>query len=148
MLVCYIIRVYMPIIMENAHNSTRYNFADWLFRVSQNCAMRIYMLPDLRVLQLAITPHGKLRNTALMTPTKMAHILKIIFLDENVLISNRLSLNIISKCMIDDTVTLVHVMAWHLTGNGPSSEPLLKCFRYVASLKQNEFIETRDMIVP
>ena len=78
----------------------------------------------------------------------MAHILKIIFLDENVLISNRLSLNIISKRMIDDTVTLVQVMAWRLTGYGSSSEPLLKCFRYVASLKQNEFIETRDMIVP
>ena len=64
---------------------------------------------------------------------KMATILadnnfKCIFLNENDRIPIRISLEFVPRSPIDNKPALVQVMAWHLTGNKPLSEPVVTQF--------------------
>ena len=52
-------------------------------------------------------------------------IFKCIFLNENVLISLKISLKIVPKLPINNILALVHIMAWRRHGNKPLSEPML-----------------------
>ena len=52
-------------------------------------------------------------------------IFKCIFLDENVLISIKISLKFIPKDPINNIPTLVQIMAWRRPGDKPLSEPML-----------------------
>ena len=54
--------------------------------------------------------------------------MKYIFLNENILISNEISLKYIPWGLIDDMSTLVHMMAWRRPGDKPLSEPMLTQF--------------------
>ena len=65
-----------------------------------------------------------------LRPTQNGHhfpddILKSVFLNENVWISNKISLNFIPKRPINNIPTLVQIMTWHQPGNKPLSEPRL-----------------------
>ena len=50
---------------------------------------------------------------------------KCIFLNENVWIVSKISLNFDPKGSIDDITALVQIMAWRLIGDKPLSEPML-----------------------
>ena len=52
--------------------------------------------------------------------------IKGIFLNENVLISIKISLMFISKGLINNIAALVQIMAWCQLGNKPLSEPMIK----------------------
>ena len=52
-------------------------------------------------------------------------IFKGIFLNENVLISIKISLKFVSKCPINNIPTLVQMMAWRRPGDKPLSEPVM-----------------------
>ena len=53
--------------------------------------------------------------------------LKCIFLNENVWISLKISLEFVPKVPINNIPALVQIMAWHLPGNKPLSEPMTVC---------------------
>ena len=46
-------------------------------------------------------------------------------LNENVAILNTIQLEFIPNGPTGDNTALVHIMAWHRTGNKPSSEPVI-----------------------
>ena len=52
-------------------------------------------------------------------------ILKQIFLNENVCIPFNISLNFVPKGSINNIPELVQIMAWHQSGDKPSSEPMM-----------------------
>ena len=52
-------------------------------------------------------------------------IFKSIFVNENVRISNNISLNFVAKGPINNMPALVRIMAWHRPGDKPLSEPML-----------------------
>ena len=52
-------------------------------------------------------------------------IFKCIFLNENVLISIKISLKYIPKGPINNIPALVQIMAWHRPGDKPLSEPMM-----------------------
>ena len=52
-------------------------------------------------------------------------IFKFIFLNENVWISIKLSLNFVSNGPVDNMLKLVQIMAWRRTGDKPLSEPMM-----------------------
>ena len=52
-------------------------------------------------------------------------IFKCIFLNENVRISINISLNFVPKGLINNTPTLVQIMAWRRPGDKPLSEPMM-----------------------
>ena len=52
-------------------------------------------------------------------------VLKCIFLNENVLISIKISLKLVPKGQINNIPALVQIMAWRGPGNKPLSEPML-----------------------
>ena len=52
-------------------------------------------------------------------------IFKCIFINENVWISIKISLNFIAKGPINNTPALVQIMAWRRPGNKPLSEPMM-----------------------
>ena len=54
------------------------------------------------------------------------NMIKGIFLNENVLISIKISLMFISKGLINNIAALVQIMAWCQPGNKPLSEPMIK----------------------
>ena len=49
---------------------------------------------------------------------------KYIFLNENVIISAKISLNFVAKGPIDNIPALVQIMAWRRQGDKPISEPM------------------------
>ena len=53
---------------------------------------------------------------------------KCIFQIENNKIPIRISLKFVHRSPIDNKPTLVHVMAWHQTGDKPLSKPMLTHF--------------------
>ena len=53
---------------------------------------------------------------------------KCIFLNENIWISNEISLKYIPRGLIDNMSALVQIMAWHHPGDKPLSEPMLTQF--------------------
>ena len=53
------------------------------------------------------------------------NIFKRIFLNENVSISIKLSLNFVSKGVIDNVPTLVQIMTSHPTGDNPLSQAIM-----------------------
>ena len=55
-------------------------------------------------------------------------IVKYIFLNENVLISIRISLNLVSKGLTDNMPDLVWIMAWRRPGDKPLSQSMLVSF--------------------
>ena len=64
---------------------------------------------------------------------QMAHILahdisKRIFLNENIWISNEISLKYVPWGIIDNISELVQIMAWRRSGDKPLSEPMLTQF--------------------
>ena len=50
---------------------------------------------------------------------------KYIFLNENIIISAKISLQFVPKGPIDNIPALVQIMAWHQPGNKPLSEPMM-----------------------
>ena len=50
---------------------------------------------------------------------------KCIFLNENVIISIKISLKFVPKFRINSIPALVQIMAWHLPGDKPLSEPMM-----------------------
>ena len=52
-------------------------------------------------------------------------ILKWIFLNENVWISNKISLKFVPKVPINNIPTLVQIMAWRRSGDKPLSDPMM-----------------------
>ena len=50
---------------------------------------------------------------------------KCIFLNENALISIRISLRFVPKGSINNIPSLVQIMAWRRSGNKPLSEPMM-----------------------
>ena len=52
-------------------------------------------------------------------------ICKCIFLNENVLISNKISLKLVPKGPINNILALVQIMAWRRPGDKPLSEPMM-----------------------
>ena len=55
----------------------------------------------------------------------MADIFKWIFLNENVLISIKISLKFVSRSPIINIPALVQIMAWRRPGDKPLSEPIM-----------------------
>ena len=53
---------------------------------------------------------------------------KCIFLNDNVYIFIKISLNFVPKGLIDNIPALVQMMAWHCPGSKPWSEPMLAKF--------------------
>ena len=53
------------------------------------------------------------------------HIFKPIFLNENVWIVIKISMKFVPKDPINNIPALVQIMAWHLIGNKPLSEPMM-----------------------
>ena len=53
---------------------------------------------------------------------------KCIFLNGNFWIQNKISLRYVPQGLIDNMAALVQIMAWHLLGAKPLSEPMLVCF--------------------
>ena len=53
---------------------------------------------------------------------------KRIFLNENIWISNKISLKYIPWCLTDNIPALVQIMAWRRPGTKPLSEPMLTQF--------------------
>ena len=49
----------------------------------------------------------------------------VFFLNENIWISNTISLKFVPKGPIDNNTALVQIMAWRYTGNKTSSEPMM-----------------------
>ena len=49
-------------------------------------------------------------------------------MNENICILIQISLKFVPKGLIDKKAALVQVMAWHLTGDKPLSEPMLTQF--------------------
>ena len=58
----------------------------------------------------------------------MAAIFKYISLNENVWISIKISLKFIPKGPVSKIPALVHIIAWHLPGDKPLSEPMIVWF--------------------
>ena len=52
-------------------------------------------------------------------------IFKCIFLNENVWISNKISLKFVPKGLINNIPALVQIMAWRRSGDKPLSEPMM-----------------------
>ena len=52
-------------------------------------------------------------------------IFKCIFLNKNVGISIRISMKFVPKCPINNIPALVQILAWHLPGDKPLSEPMM-----------------------
>ena len=52
-------------------------------------------------------------------------IFKWIFLNENVWMSNKISLKFVPKVTINNIPALVQIMAWHPSGHKPLSEPMM-----------------------
>ena len=50
---------------------------------------------------------------------------KCIFLNENVMILIKFSLKFVPKVRINNILALVLIMAWHLPGDKPLSEPMM-----------------------
>ena len=55
------------------------------------------------------------------------HIFKCISLNENVLISIKISLNFVPRGPINNIPALVQIMAWRQPGDMPLSEPMMVC---------------------
>ena len=53
---------------------------------------------------------------------------KLILINEKFCIFIKTSLNVLSKCPIDNKPVLVQVMAWRRTGDNPLSEPMMTRF--------------------
>ena len=49
----------------------------------------------------------------------------VFFLNENIWISNTISLKFVPKGPIDNNTALVQIMAWRYTGNKTLSEPMM-----------------------
>ena len=69
----------------------------------------------------------------------MDDIFKLIFLNENIWISIKISLKYVPMGPINNKPALVQVMAWHQTGVKPLSEPMMAQFngsymRHMASM--------------
>ena len=56
------------------------------------------------------------------------HIFKYIFMNEKFYILIRISLKFLPKGPFDNKSALVHVMAWHQTGDKPLPEPMFTKF--------------------
>ena len=68
-------------------------------------------------------------------------IFKCIFLNENVLISIKISLKFVPKGQINNILALVWIMAWRRPGDKPLSEPKMGIYwRIYASLGLNEIL--------
>ena len=59
---------------------------------------------------------------------------KYIFLNENVIISAKMSLKFVPKGPINNISTLVQMMAWRRPGDKPLSEPMMARLRHSASM--------------
>ena len=53
---------------------------------------------------------------------------KSIFLNENIWIPTKISLNYVPYGLIDNMAALVHIMAWRRPGDKPLSEPMMGKF--------------------
>ena len=62
---------------------------------------------------------------------------QMLFLNENIWISNKISLKYVPSGPIDNMLELVHIMAWRCPVDRPSSEPMLTKFTdaYIAALR-------------
>ena len=65
-------------------------------------------------------------------------IFKRIFLNENILISNKISLKYVPWVLIDNMSALVQIMAWHHGDDKPLSEPMLTHFTWGKWVKQSD----------
>ena len=63
-----------------------------------------------------------------MTATLAGDTFKYKFVNENVLISIKISLNFVPKCPIDNKCSLVQVMAWHRIGDKSLHKPMMTQF--------------------
>ena len=54
-----------------------------------------------------------------------SHVFKCIFLNENIWVSNKISLKYVPWGLIDNMSALVQIMAWRRPGDKPLSEPML-----------------------
>ena len=63
-----------------------------------------------------------------MATTLADDIFKCIFLNENDRIPIRISVKFVPRCLIDNKLTLVQVMAWRRTGDKPLHEPMMTQF--------------------
>ena len=73
---------------------------------------------------IALTHWGQDKMAAILA----VDIFKCISLNENVWISNKISLTFVSEVPIYHKPALIQVMAWRLTGDKPLSESMMACF--------------------
>ena len=74
------------------------------------------VLPSFSVLDVSLTHWG--RDT-------MVNIFKCIFLNENIWIAIKISLNFVPKGLINNISALVQIITWGRPGNKPFSEPMV-----------------------
>ena len=70
-------------------------------------------------------------------------IFKCIFLNENIQISNTISLKFVPKGPINNIPALVQIMAWRRPGDKPLSKPMIVYRRIYASIGLNDLLNRR-----
>ena len=67
---------------------------------------------------------------------------KRISLNENILISIKISLNLVPKIRISNIPTMVQIMAWRRPGNKPLSEPMMICLLAHICVTRPQWVNT------
>ena len=98
------------------------HFQYWIYHISKIYSnMSGYICSELHKLSEVST--NLIINT--LRPGKNDDIFKCIFLNENVWISNKISLKFIPKSAINNNPALVQTVAWHRLGDKPLSEAMV-----------------------
>ena len=71
---------------------------------------------------------------------------KRIFLNENVWILIKISLNFVPKGSIDNILALVQIMAWRRPGDKPLSEPVMNCLLMHICVTRPQWVNKRGQI--
>ena len=74
-------------------------------------------------------------------------IFKLIFLNENVWISIRISPKFVPKCPINNIPALVQIMAWRRPGDKPSSEPMMVSLLTHICVTQPQWVNTHKITI-
>ena len=75
------------------------------------------------------------------------YIVKCIFLNKNVYISTKISLEFFPKGPISKSPALVHIMAWRRPGDKPLSEPMMVSLRlHICATRRQWFSKTRNTL--
>ena len=113
-------------------------------------------------MQLCIHSNGKQRHILIFQLTKQSHryqsfntlrprqngphfpddIFKCIFLNENVWISIKISLNFVPRGPINNIPASVQIMAWRWPGDKPLSEPMMVCLLTHISVTRSQWVNS------